>query len=292
MSQETFSDPGRLAQQLLSAANSLTDEEAGRRYQQILGQLPREEAAQLNALALTQVAPDQRRVLASGLKQAHQDPNSAFDGYDDDDDEVAATPQRLGQMSAKAAQQDPALVNNLFGGENSALGGQVGKAALAALAALLIRKFLGGQQQSADSMGSFGGSGAGMDPVSMILGSLLGGGGGGGSYQQSQGGAGDLGSILGQVLGGAGAQQMPSGRAQQQMPGGDLGSILGQVLGGQQGGGAGDLGSILGQVLGGQQGGAQQMPSRSGGSQAGGPDLGSILGSILGGGGSTSHRKD
>ena len=283
MSQESFSDPARLAQQLLAAANSLTDEEASQRYRQILSQLPREEAAQLNALALTQVAPDQRRVLASGLKQAHNDPGSSFDGYDDDDDDVAATPQRLGQMSAKAAQQDPALVNNLFGGENSGLGGQIGKAALAALAAMLLRNLMSGQgQQPSGGYGGVGqGAPGGMDPVTMILGSLLGGAGGGQMGGQMGGGgsyggqppAGDLGSILGGLLGGAKGGQTPRG----------------QTPGGQAPAGAGglDLGSILSTVLnqaGGQQGGA-------GGQTQGGPDLGSILGSILGGG-PQSHRKE
>ncbi|NTU80974.1 MAG: hypothetical protein HGA45_16600, partial [Chloroflexales bacterium] len=146
MSNQPLSDPAGLAQQIMAAANSLSDEEAAQRYQQILARLPKDEAAKLNTLALTQVAPDQRRVLASGLKAASQDPARPFDGYGDDDDDTAATPQSLGRMTAQAAKQDPELANSLLGGNNSALGGQIGRAALAALAALLIQRILGGQQ--------------------------------------------------------------------------------------------------------------------------------------------------
>lgn len=113
-------------------------------------------------------------------------------------------------------------------------------------------------------------------------------------------GAGGLGAILGQVLGGRRAeaspvppQESPSG------PGGiDLGTILEQVLrGGQgqaspvppQGSGSGaggiDLGAILEQILRGGQGQASPVPPRgSGSAPEGGIDLGTILGQILRGG--------
>jgi hypothetical protein len=259
MSNQPLADPAALAQQLAAAANSLSDEEAARRYQQILAQLPKEEAAKLNTLALTQVAPDQRRVLASGLKAASQDPARPFDGYNDDDDDAAAAPQRLGQLTAQAARQDPELTNNLLGGNNSALGGQIGKAALAALAALLIKHLVSGQGQQAPGQAPAAG---GLD-LGGLLGGLVGGALGGqaqaGGHASASGP--DLGSLLGGLLGGAtGAQQAPAGGA-------DLGSLLGGLLGGQA------------------QAGGQA-------SAAGGPDLGALLGGLLGGTGGTSYRKE
>lgn len=280
MTHQAFSDPQALAQQVMQAANSLSDQEASQRYQQILAQLPPDQAEELNALALSQVSSGERRVLASGFKQAHHDAERPFSGYDYDDDDEAATPNSLGRLSARAQQQDPALLGGLFG-QNSSMGGQIGKAALAALAALLIRRMMSGQGQTQGRGMPMGGA----DPISSILGGLLGGGAGG--------------------MGGLGGQSAPMG-------GDPLSSILGGLLGGGAGGlgGAGgsygnqrlpsgsqssgiDLGSILSGVLGG--GAARQHVPQSGG------DLGSILGSILGGGssggssggsGGTSHRKD
>lgn len=248
-------NPQALIQQITQATENMSDQEAAQRYQHILGQLPPDQAANLNALALSQVSQDERRGLASQFRDAHNDANSSFNGYDFDDDDEAANPQSLGVLSARAQQQDPSLFGGMLGG-NSPLGGTVGKAALGALAALLLRQMMSGQQRGSSNQGlPIGGMGGG-DPISSILGGLLGGGAGGlggGSYgsQQMPGGL-DLGSILGGSTGGLGGGSYGN----QQMPGGlDLGSILGGALGGgsvgrqvPQGGG---LGSLLGSILGG-----------------------------------------
>ena len=219
MTTNSLGNPQALAQQLMEAANSLSDQEASQRYQQIVAQLPPDEATKLNALALSQVDHSERRTLASQFRQAKNDPNSPFDDFDDDDDDDrAADPMVLGRMTARAQQQDPALLGGMLGGQQSGIGGQIGKAALAALAAMLIRNMMNGQ-------------GAG----------------------QSQG-------LPQQGLPQRGGQQMPSSQG---MPGGlDIGSILGGVLGGggAQQPQAGDLGSILGSILG---GGADDAPPTS-----------------------------
>jgi len=120
-----------------------------------------------------------------------------------------------------------------------------------------------------------GPSQSGGDPLSTLLGGLMG---GGGAQQGAQGDV--LGSLMGSLMGGGGAQGaqgasdlgslMGGSGAQQDVQGG---GVLGSLLGGgapsaQQG--AGDLGSLLG------GGGAQ-------GAQ-GGDVLGSLLGGLLGGG--------
>jgi hypothetical protein len=227
MSDNRFANPEELIQQITHATNNLSDQEAAQRYQQILAQLPPDEAAELNALALSQVGQDERRGLARQFRQAHHDPNTPFDGYDFDDDDEAASPLGLGRMSVRAQRQDPALLGSMFGG-NSSLGGTVGKAALGALAALLIRQVMNGQQSRSYGQGTPMGGMGGANPLGSILGSLLGGGGGfgGGNYgsQQMPGGL-DLGSLLGGVLGsGSMAGQVPQG--------GGLGSLLGSILGG------------------------------------------------------------
>ena len=237
MTTNSLGNPQALAQQIMEAANSLSDQEASQRYQQIVAQLPPDEATKLNALALSQVDHNERRTLASQFRQAKNDPNSPFDDFDDDDDDDrAADPMVLGRMTARAQQQDPALLGGMLGGQQSGIGGQIGKAALAALAAMLIRNMMNGQgagqsqglpqqglpQRGGQQMPSSQGMPGGLD-IGSILGGLLGGGGAQGGHSQGMPGGLDIGSILGGVLGGGGAQQPQAG---------DLGSILGSILGG------------------------------------------------------------
>lgn len=107
-----------------------------------------------------------------------------------------------------------------------------------------------------------------------VLGSILGAALGGSSNQQTQGG-GNIGDILGSLI----------GSGQQSTSGGSMADVLGGLLGGgrqqpQAGGGIGDL---LGSLLGGSSTSQQrQAPSNSG--------MGDLLGSLLGGGGSSSQN--
>jgi hypothetical protein len=120
----------------------------------------------------------------------------------------------------------------------------------------LLKGFLGG----ADSQAR--GRQAGGDPLSDLLGGIL----GGMTAPQGGGGGTGLDDILGGILGG-GAQGAG---------GASLGDILGGILGGgAQGAGGAGLGDILGGILGG--GGAAQA--------GGGIGMDDILGAILGRGG-------
>jgi hypothetical protein len=130
----------------------------------------------------------------------------------------------------------------------------------------------GGDPLSALLGGLMGGGGAqgaqGGDVLSSLLGGLLGGGGGAQSAQQGAGDQGSLmggsgaqgaqgGGVLGGLLGGGGAQSAQQGA-------GDLGSLMGG--GGAQGAQGGDvLGSLLGGLLGGSVQGGQQTPTASAG---------------------------
>ena len=147
------------------------------------------------------------------------------------------------------------LLSSLLNAAGSQSGsGQSGGDPLSAL--------LGGLMGGGEAQGAQGG-----DVLSSLLGGLMGGGG-----AQSAQGAGDLGSLMGGggaqgaqgggvldgLLGGGGAQSAQQGA-------GDLGSLMGG--GGAQGAQGGDvLGSLLGGLLGGgvPQGG-QQMPTASAG---------------------------
>jgi len=129
----------------------------------------------------------------------------------------------------------------------------------------------GGDPLSALLGGLMGGGGAQGAQGADALGSLLGGLMGGGGAQGAQQGAGDLsglmggggaqgaqgGGVLGGLLGGSGAQSAQQGA-------GDLGGLMGG--GGAQGAQGGDvLGSLLGGLLGGGVQGGQQTPTASAG---------------------------
>jgi len=122
----------------------------------------------------------------------------------------------------------------------------------------LLDELLGGVLRN--MMGGSGGAGSGKAAlIQAVLAMLLQGGLGGRQQQGGAPGGGDLGSILGSILGGGQPQPggAPAGGQPQQggVPGADLGSILGGLLGGGSGGsgnpGAGGLGNILGGGLGG-----------------------------------------
>ena len=93
--------------------------------------------------AFSRMSPDERRELARRYQDASRDSSSSFDGYRDDyDDSRASSPRELGRMTRQASKQDPNLLEGLLG-QGSPLTSTGGKIAMAGLAALAARKFLG-----------------------------------------------------------------------------------------------------------------------------------------------------
>jgi hypothetical protein len=215
---------------------SISSEEAARRYRELTSLVSPAEAAEAHNQAFAVLAPENRRTLAWHFQDAHNDPNSAFDGYKFDNADQGADPHSLSRMTLQARQQDQSLLGSL-------LSSPLGKMAMAAAAAYLARKLFGDQQSS----------GTGQQPGLPDLGSIL------GALAQAQGsgqaggGMPDLGSIL-SALGAAqsgGAQGgSASGAPAPGQP--DLSSLL-SGEGGQAGNS--DLGRILTSL-----GGANPVP--------------------------------
>jgi hypothetical protein len=232
--------------------NAISNEEAARRYRELMSKLPPEAAAEVHSQVLAQLPPDERRQIAEQFERANNDPNQPFTGFDADDLDQAAQPRTLGVMSQRASTQDPDLFGQIFG-PNSPLNGPLGKMLMSALVAYLAQRVLGGQSQQRGGPAT----GAQDNPIGDILGGLLGGQAGGTVPAGSGGvsGSGGLGDILGGLLGG----QAGAGRTGTSGSGG-LGDILGGLLGGQAGGSRADAGSagglddVLGGLLGGQSG--------------------------------------
>jgi hypothetical protein len=254
--------------------SSISGEEAARRYNELLGMASPEDAAAAQSQALAQLPPASRRTLAQQFQDAHNDPNSPFDGYTFDDADQAAEPHSLGLMTFQAGQQGESTLGRIF---NSPLG----RMAMAAIAAYLARRVFGEQQSDDTGMERQAGGGLDLGAILGALASAQAGAQGGG--QAGQGGL-DIGAILGAL-----SQAQGGGQAGGRQAGGgtpDLGDLLGALGGAQGGGQAGgqagpgglDIGAILGALAEAQSGG------RAGGGQAGpgGLDLGDLLGALGG----------
>lgn len=195
--------------------SSISGEEAARRYHELIGLASPEDAAVAQNQVLGQLPPESRRTLAQQFQDAHNDPNSPFDGYTFDNADRAAEPQSLGRMTFQAGQQDESMLGRIF---NSPLG----KMAMSAIVAYLARQVLGGQQSDEAGM-------------------------------ERQAGGLDLGSILGALGGAQGGQSSGQAPGHTDAPAGEQ-PDLSVLLGGQGNtqGTSSEVGRIL-TSLGGEQ---------------------------------------
>ena len=128
--------------------DSISDEEAARRYREMaqhddMNDMDDPDTEAEYERAFSRMSPDERRELARRYQNASRDSSSGFNGYRDDyDDNRASSPRELGRMTRQASQQDPNLLEGLLG-QGSPLTSTGGKIAMAGLAALAARKFLG-----------------------------------------------------------------------------------------------------------------------------------------------------
>lgn len=224
---------------------NISGEEAVDNYQRIAGKLSPEQLEEASTEAFERMSPEQRKQLGGLLKQSGGAPD--FDPED---------PRQLAHAATAFQSSQPNGLAGLFGlgggsaaaqqgGASDILGNPMVKAALGGIAAIAMKKFLGG---------SGGGLGS-------LIGGLIGGGGGGSSRASSQAGAtgGGIDDFLGGLIGGGG------GGSQQPRGGGGLEDIIGGLIGGgsggsqqRPGGGGGSLEDLIGGLIGGSGGGDRQ----------------------------------
>src|SRR5689334_3908514 len=82
--------------------NSISDEEAARRYRELMRNSPQDLADQANQHGFGQLPEQDRRQLAQQYEQAHGNPGRPFDGYSYNDPNQAADPRQLGRMTQQA----------------------------------------------------------------------------------------------------------------------------------------------------------------------------------------------
>ncbi|GAB4206243.1 MAG: hypothetical protein OHK0022_33110 [Roseiflexaceae bacterium] len=121
--------------------SSISDEEAARRYRELMRNAPRELAEEANDHAFGQLDQGQRRGLADLFREASENPARAFEGYSYSDPGHAAEPRSLGEMARQAENHDPELFDHIFG-QHSPLSSPVGRAVIAAGAAYLASRVL------------------------------------------------------------------------------------------------------------------------------------------------------
>ncbi len=134
----------QFADQYDNDPSQISDEEAARRYRELMAQADPNSPAvqQANQQAFSQMSEQDREALAQQFQQATQDPNRPYQGYPQQYTlQQAAQPQQLGQMAQQAAKDDPDLLESLVG-PNSPLASTGAKLALAGAAAFLAKQFL------------------------------------------------------------------------------------------------------------------------------------------------------
>jgi len=126
---------------------SISDEEAARRYREMMAHLDDgieddPDAESEYERAFSRMSEDERRELARRYQEANRDSSRSFQGYRDGQDlDRASSPRELGRMTRQASQQDPDLLESLLG-SNSPLNSTGGKMAMAGLAAFAAKRFL------------------------------------------------------------------------------------------------------------------------------------------------------
>jgi hypothetical protein len=120
----------------------ISDVEAARRYREIMAKVDNDDQDMSNAYndLFGKLNADERRQLAERFREANANDGRPYHGYDTNVDSFS--PRELGRMTRRAANQDPDLLEEIFG-RNSPIASGKGKMILASLAVMAARKFLG-----------------------------------------------------------------------------------------------------------------------------------------------------
>jgi hypothetical protein len=134
--------------------DGISDDEASSHYGRVASRLSPDEYESSAAEAFSRLDPQQRRELARVLRQQAQGRNVDLGDFDGSDDEYE-DPRRLGRLTGRIQQQQPDLLGGLLGGMGGMGGGSgggggllsspIGKAALGGIAAMAMKRMMGGR---------------------------------------------------------------------------------------------------------------------------------------------------
>jgi hypothetical protein len=143
-----FGDLQQLAQQLAGHADRGTSDqvphqEAYQAYDAFKQQLTPEQIGQAAQRYYEQASPEQRAAMARQYQLGFQQQGSPLAQQWGNVNPQSVSPQQLGQMHQQAQQQHPDMLQQLFS-PGGALGGTGTKLAVAGIAAMAAKQFLGG----------------------------------------------------------------------------------------------------------------------------------------------------
>lgn len=129
--------------------DGISDQEAYSRYQQVAPQLPPQMYQESAQEAFSRLTPQQRLQLGQYLQQqTRQQGLSVPDLNQDGIDDRLQDPAYLAQATGQLHQQQPGLLGDLLGGGGGGQGilqSPVGKAALAGITAIAVKKMMSGR---------------------------------------------------------------------------------------------------------------------------------------------------
>ena len=132
--------------------DGISDREAVSRYQQVAPQLPPDMYQQSAQEAFARMAPQERQEFARYLQQRSQQQGLNFPDFNQDGiDDRYQDPRVLAQVTSRMEQQQPGILGQLLGGGGGGTGAgnlldnPLAKAALAGVAAMAVKKMMGGR---------------------------------------------------------------------------------------------------------------------------------------------------
>lgn len=130
--------------------DGISQEEAVSRYQQVATQVPPDVYEQSAEDAFSRLSPQQRMQLGQYLRQQGRQRNLPLADFDQDGiDDRFQDPRQLARMTSQMDQREPGVLGQLLGGSSGGQGGMlenpIGKAALAGIAAMAVKRMAGGR---------------------------------------------------------------------------------------------------------------------------------------------------
>ncbi len=129
----------------------ISDREAVSRYQQVATRLPPDMYQQSAEEAFARMSPQERMEFARHLQQRSRQQSLDFPDFNQDGiDDRYQDPRMLAQVTSRMEQQQPGILGQLLGGgagggAGSMLDNPLAKAALAGVAAMAVKKMMGGR---------------------------------------------------------------------------------------------------------------------------------------------------
>jgi hypothetical protein len=125
--------------------DGISDEETVEHYQRIAPQLAPDDYHDAARASLERLSPDERQQLVEHMQQLARRSDVNFPGVHDD--RLAGDPDALAGVFSQLHAQQPGMLRQLLGGAmgGGAFGNPIAKAAMAGIAAMAVRKVMGGR---------------------------------------------------------------------------------------------------------------------------------------------------